>query len=328
MYDVFVYPANHNEHWQSTVDSPEDPAFFIECDADCVDGVVSHIEEHKLRSKFTMRAIDEGEWTAWAVWPPLPTESHTTAIGCVDERAPSFVSRLILPAHTRPGDVDASAEASGQADVDAYTVRRMLHAVAEGRVEMPVGEALPLESNLDMYHGVDFNKGCYVGQELTVRTRHTGVVRKRILPVQLYHNTDTNNAAQPQGLSYNPDALPHELMPVPQNLSISNTRSRGPERRPAGRLLASVGNVGLALVRLEAMTDVQPAARVAKPDYDHAVDEFWVKYPPSEDAAAADAAANAAGVSTAEWSRIKVRAFIPDWFSLGSQISVLRTPPV
>lgn len=55
--------------------------------------------------------------------------------------------------------------------------------VAEGSKELPYGECFPLESNLDYLAGVHFYKGCYLGQELTARTYHTGVVRKRIMPV-------------------------------------------------------------------------------------------------------------------------------------------------
>lgn len=45
--------------------------------------------------------------------------------------------------------------------------------------------SLPFECNLDLENGVSFDKGCYLGQELTARTWHTGVLRKRMLPVQL-----------------------------------------------------------------------------------------------------------------------------------------------
>lgn len=89
-------------------------------------------------------------------------------------------------------------------DSDEYTLHRILHGVPEGNTDIPPMHAFPMESNLDVMGGresivsiiasmtrlnvftVDFRKGCYVGQELTVRTYHTGMVRKRILPIQLH----------------------------------------------------------------------------------------------------------------------------------------------
>jgi folate-binding Fe-S cluster repair protein YgfZ len=87
---------------------------------------------------------------------------------------------------------------------DDYTLHRILHGVPEGREDMPAMQAFPMDSNLDFMGGgrqlyilsfqvrvytfypVDFRKGCYVGQELTVRTYYTGVIRKRILPVVIH----------------------------------------------------------------------------------------------------------------------------------------------
>lgn len=65
-----------------------------------------------------------------------------------------------------------------------YDLRRMLLGVPEGPKEIIPGSALPLESCMDVTNGVDFRKGCYVGQELTVRTYHTGNTRKRIAPIR------------------------------------------------------------------------------------------------------------------------------------------------
>ena len=98
----------------------------------------------------------------------------------------------------------ATAQRSSSHDVkssDEYTLHRLLHGIPEGSIDMPPMQAFPIESNMDITGGcksrqdvciidcsfatVDFRKGCYIGQELTVRTYHTGMVRKRILPVAI-----------------------------------------------------------------------------------------------------------------------------------------------
>ena len=60
-----------------------------------------------------------------------------------------------------------------------YTRYRMLHGIAEGP---EIANKIPLECNLDLLNYISFSKGCYVGQELVARTKHKGMVRKRILP--------------------------------------------------------------------------------------------------------------------------------------------------
>lgn len=74
-----------------------------------------------------------------------------------------------------PKDIAISTESS-------YTKLRYALGVAEGVKELPSAACFPLESNGDYLHGISFHKGCYLGQELTARTHHTGVVRKRIMP--------------------------------------------------------------------------------------------------------------------------------------------------
>lgn len=65
----------------------------------------------------------------------------------------------------------------------SYKRLRYCLGIPEGAVEFKVNEGLPLEANADICHGVSFNKGCYVGQELTARSRFVGVIRKRIAPI-------------------------------------------------------------------------------------------------------------------------------------------------
>ncbi|XP_015109226.1 uncharacterized protein LOC107036031 [Diachasma alloeum] len=65
----------------------------------------------------------------------------------------------------------------------SYKEFRYRLGIGEGVEDLPPGKPLPLEVNCDYLHGVSFHKGCYIGQELTARTHHTGVVRKRLMPL-------------------------------------------------------------------------------------------------------------------------------------------------
>lgn len=98
--------------------------------------------------------------------------------------------------------------------------------VPEGVHDLPPGVALPLESNLAFMNGVSFTKGCYVGQELTARTHHMGVIRKRLLPVQFSG-------------------------PLPASGIAPGTSVLTESGQAAGKYRAGQGDVGLALLQLE-----------------------------------------------------------------------------
>ena len=66
--------------------------------------------------------------------------------------------------------------------IEEWKEHRYEYGTPEGSTELPSGDCLPLESNADFLQGVSFEKGCYVGQELTARTHNIGVTRKRLLP--------------------------------------------------------------------------------------------------------------------------------------------------
>jgi hypothetical protein len=75
---------------------------------------------------------------------------------------------------------------AGAADTNAaaYEARRIEAGVPKGGVDFAYGDAFPHEANFDLINGVDFKKGCYVGQELVSRMEHRGLARKRIVPVE------------------------------------------------------------------------------------------------------------------------------------------------
>jgi folate-binding protein YgfZ len=167
-----------------------DGALLIDCEAARRDDLKKRLTIYKLRSKATIEALDG--WNVFAAWGDgaLSTLSlgadagAATALGqgiaFVDPRLAALGARMLLP-----GD-DADMPAGFTAtDADAYDRWRLSHGVADGSRDLEPEKSILLESNFEELNGVDFNKGCYVGQELTARTKYRGLVKKKLVPVEL-----------------------------------------------------------------------------------------------------------------------------------------------
>ncbi len=98
-----------------------------------------------------------------------------------DPRLPELGWRIFGPSDWTP-TISNNTGKIVQEDEERYKDLRYTLGVGEGVVEIPFGKSFPLEVNGDFLHGISFHKGCYLGQELTARTHHTGVVRKRLMP--------------------------------------------------------------------------------------------------------------------------------------------------
>lgn len=279
--------------------------FLIEVDANEAERLEKHIKRYKLRAKFDVRLLSPSEVSVWHLWDdfaPGSLESDlaratSSSILLRDSRAPGMGLRFLQAGDKLPStDLDQSSE-------DAYRIRRYLRGVPEGQDEIVREHALPLESNMDIMNGVDFHKGCYVGQELTIRTKHRGVVRKRILPCVIY---DKKRAA-PSYLQYQTSEEEQDYGPenhtadmIPRDTSIGRFGKRG---RSAGKWLKGIGNIGLALCRLEIMTDIALPGETASAAF-NPEDEFLLDW-------VGDGEAGGNG------SSVKVKAFVPDWLREG-----------
>ncbi len=105
------------------------------------------------------------------------------AVSYADPRLPALGVRVLAPA----GEAAAILGSHGflpamPADYDAL---RLSLGVPDGSRDLPPEKALLLESGFDELNGVDWKKGCYMGQELTARTKYRGLVKKRLFPVRL-----------------------------------------------------------------------------------------------------------------------------------------------
>lgn len=98
----------------------------------------------------------------------------------VDPRYAGIGVRALLPADALP-----MLEAAGFTTSDrmAYETLRLLFGVPEGLFDLQPEKSLPMESNFDLLNAIDWNKGCYIGQELTARMHYRALLKKRLLPV-------------------------------------------------------------------------------------------------------------------------------------------------
>ncbi|KAJ1730551.1 ccr4 associated factor [Coemansia biformis] len=264
--DAFVYPKNVG------VNFPH-PAYLVEVDARARDQVLRMLGFYRLRARVEIRDVS-ADYAVWSVWGPrsaalvggervlghvprgglvLRGDALAAAdVWAVDGRAPGMGLRLVVERGSGAPRLPAGFE---QRDAAEYRLRRVLKGVAEGADDFVRGVAVPLECNLDYMHGVNFGKGCYVGQELTIRTEHRGVVRKRIVPVLLSRAApDTDGTRNPLCVDRTwASELPAQAE-IARSAAAAGAAADGAGRArrvPPGRLGSTAGNAGLALMRLE-----------------------------------------------------------------------------
>ncbi|KPV74820.1 uncharacterized protein RHOBADRAFT_53757 [Rhodotorula graminis WP1] len=210
------------------------------------------------------------------LFPPRPSPSSSSSS---DPPSPGFLLehdaaftptlRTYLKRHVLRSRVKLGRGAEPDLVVTAAWRNPLDHAVPESPSDFP---ALPLEANIDLMNGVDYRKGCYVGQELTARTHHKGVVRKRGVVLRLFREGE-DVPTSPLPSSSSGPLIPYpSLFPLPPPSSTltllpssspsSSSRAKPRAPRPSGRLgtslcAASSGSgattlaLGFASVRLD-----------------------------------------------------------------------------
>ena len=195
---------------------------------------------YKLRAKVTLvpAAADLAVFAAFGAAAPsaldLPEEEgvarhYAGGVAFVDPRLAALGVRLVAPR--------ASAEAALReagflaADFAAYDRMRLADGIPDGSRDLVVEKAILLEAGFDELNGVDWQKGCYVGQELTARTKYRGLIKKRLMPVRV------DGVLPPPG--------------TPITL----------EGQEAGELRSGCDGIALALLRLEAVATAAAAGQ-------------------------------------------------------------------
>jgi tRNA-modifying protein YgfZ len=212
---------------------PGDSGFALDCDAASAPTLAKRLSFYKLRAK--VEVVDESENEAvLAYWGEAP-ENAPGAIVYADPRAAGLGQREILPR--------AKAEAIGEGRRDHYDALRISLGVPQGGLDFAYGDTFPHDANLDLLAGVDFKKGCYVGQEVVSRMQHRGGVRKRIVRVQL-----NDEAARPGAAIVDGELPVGTLGSVSGRQGLALVRTdRAEEARGAGRPLTA-GGIGVTLI--------------------------------------------------------------------------------
>ncbi len=155
--------------------------------------LLRRLKMYKLRSKIALEdradsfrvvvAFGAGALAALG----LPEEAGAArpfggGVAVTDPRLPALGARLYLPA-----DGLAALDAVGleRREIADYDRLRLSLGVPDGAADMVPEKAIPLENRLDALNAISWSKGCYMGQELTARTKYRALIKKKLFPVTL-----------------------------------------------------------------------------------------------------------------------------------------------
>jgi folate-binding protein YgfZ len=135
---------------------------------------VKRLGFYKLRAKITVEDLS-AETQVLAVWGPEGVH-HIDGAAAPDPRLAALGWRVVAPADQPP--LLSGFAAATQADYDAH---RIPLSIPEGGIDFAFGDAFPHDTDMDQLAGVDFGKGCYIGQEVVSRMEHRGTARRRVV---------------------------------------------------------------------------------------------------------------------------------------------------
>jgi len=206
-----------------------DGAFVLDCEADRLVDLGQRLSRYKLRANVDLGMSDtqsvaaiygNGACEGFGLRDEVGASiSIDGGIVYRDPRLSALGVRAILD-KTKAVDI-LTARGFKESTLDEYDRWRLEAGVPDGSRDMVVEKSILLESNFDELNGVDWDKGCFMGQELTARTKYRGLIKKRLVPVRI------DGAA-----------------PAPGTDILFDGKN-------AGEMRTSCGGAGIALLRLE-----------------------------------------------------------------------------
>jgi len=195
---------------------------LFDCEGARSEDLERRLTFYRLRADAKIENVSD-RYAVFALIGKADANSFAGGVVFDDPRLEAMDARAVLP---RDGAV-AALEAAGltPAPAEDYDRLRLEHGLPDGSRDIQIEKGFLLENGLDDLHGIDFEKGCYIGQELTARTKHRANIRKRLLRV------DIDGPLPPPGAS----------------VMLGD--------KQAGEMRSGFERVGLAMLRLEVIDE-------------------------------------------------------------------------
>ncbi|MGH6663424.1 MAG: YgfZ/GcvT domain-containing protein [Pseudolabrys sp.] len=160
------------------VNPAEGHGFFLDCPKALAGTLVEKLNFYRLRAKVMIEDLSE-VLGVMASWPGAALSEY--GLSYADPRLPALGARTMLPPHLA---AEAAADLGATlTDAEAYETHRIALGVPRGGIDFAYGGTFPHEADMDQLAGVDFDKGCYVGQEVVSRVEHRANARSRVVPI-------------------------------------------------------------------------------------------------------------------------------------------------
>jgi folate-binding protein YgfZ len=145
--------------------------FLLDCEAGQVPLVVQRLGRFRLRAQVAVGDVS-GDWAVYAAWPDLPALPEGV-VAAADPRLAAAGFRVL-----------SGVGLATNAEVADWDRHRLGLGLPDGSRDLEADKTVLLEAGFDELNGVSWSKGCYMGQELTARTRYRGLIKRRLVPVE------------------------------------------------------------------------------------------------------------------------------------------------
>jgi folate-binding protein YgfZ len=153
--------------------------YFLDCPRALAPTLVERLNFYRLRAKVIAEDLSS-ILGVMAIWGEAAVTHAGLCYG--DPRLPALGLRCMLPPH-RASEEPVPGTSAILVDAADYEAHRIELGVPRGGLDFAYGDTFPHEADMDQLGGVDFDKGCFVGQEVVSRMEHRGIARTRVLPV-------------------------------------------------------------------------------------------------------------------------------------------------